>query len=87
MDGSCAPGVPMMMCSADANSSNSGASWLLMMNEMRLGHQQLSRAEAAGTKFWIDVQQERQQQQQQQASSGCNTTHKIMENSSFAPLK
>ncbi len=78
MDGSrAAAAVPMMMIHHPQNgggevnsysgggggTTNSGASWMMMMNEMRLGHQQLSRAEAAGTKFWIDVQQERQQQQ------------------------
>ena len=53
--------------------THSGASWLFMMNEMRLVHQQVSRAEAAGTKFWIDVQQERHNanalSQQAQASN------------------
>ena len=73
--------------------THSGASWLFMMNEMRLVHQQVSRAEAAGTKFWIDVQQERHnanalsQQQQAQASNlddDESPVTKLWNNSSFA---
>ena len=71
--------------------THSGASWLFMMNEMRLVHQQVSRAEAAGTKFWIDVQQERHNanalsQQQAQASNldDESPVTKLWNNSSFA---